>query len=156
MADPRENLVPDQLGLSLCICIYGYFEARTSGPSGSCIETSKLPAGTDRLTIVQLSDVHLGLINRCERLVPMLDAVKAAKPDILVVTGDLVDAQINHLTGLAEMFREIDPKYGKFAIMGNHEYYAGLDKALAFIRESGFTLLRNEASHQRPDHAGRG
>jgi len=78
-------------------------------------------------------------------LAPMLAAVKAAHPDILVVTGDLVDAQINHLTGLAEQFREIDPKYGKFAIMGNHEYYAGTEKALAFIRDSGFTMLRDEA-----------
>ncbi len=133
------------IGLSLSICIYGFFEAKDIRTERLVIETAKLPAGTDRLTIVQLSDVHLGLINRCERLAPMLAAVKAAHPDILVVTGDLVDAQINHLTGLAEMFREITPTYGKFAIMGNHEYYAGAEKALAFIRESGFTMLRNEA-----------
>ena len=138
------------LVLSLSICTYGYFEARDIRTERLVIETPKLPAGTDRLTIVQISDVHLGLINRSERLAPMLAAVKAARPDILVVTGDLVDAQINHLTGLAEMFREVAPAYGKFAIMGNHEYYAGTEKALEFIRESGFTMLRNEAVSSGP------
>jgi uncharacterized protein len=138
------------IGLSLSICIYGYFEAKDIRTERLVIETQKLPAGTDRLTIVQLSDVHLGLINRSDRLAPMLAAVKAAKPDILAVTGDLVDAQINHLTGLAEMFRTITPTYGKFAIMGNHEYYAGTEKALAFIRDAGFTLLRNEAVFSGP------
>jgi len=41
--------------------------------------------------------------------------------------------------------QEVDARYGKFAITGNHEYYAGLDKALAFTRACGFTLLRGAA-----------
>ena len=138
------------IGLSLSLCIYGYFEAKDIRTERLVIETSKLPAGMDRLTIVQLSDLHLGLINRCDRLALMLAAVRAAKPDMLVVTGDLVDAQINHLTGLADMFREITPAYGKFAIMGNHEYYAGTEKALEFIRDAGFTMLRDEAITSGP------
>ena len=138
------------LGLALSICIYGYFEAKDIRTERLVIETAKLPAGTDRLTIVQLSDIHLGLINRADRLAPLLSLVKAAQPDMLVVTGDLVDAQINHLTGLAEMFREVAPHYGKFAIMGNHEYFAGPGKAQAFIRESGFTLLRDETITSGP------
>ena len=138
------------IALSLSLCIYGYFEAKDIRTERLVIETSKLPAGMDRLTIVQLSDLHLGLINRCDRLALMLAAVRAAKPDMLVVTGDLVDAQINHLTGLADMFREITPTYGKFAIMGNHEYYAGTEKALEFIRDAGFTMLRDEAITSGP------
>jgi predicted MPP superfamily phosphohydrolase len=136
--------------LSLSISVYGYFEARNIRTERLVIETAKLPVGTDRVTIAQLSDVHLGLINRSERLASMLAAVKTSKPDILVVTGDLVDAQINHLTGLAEMFREISPLYGKYAIMGNHEYYAGTEKALEFMKDAGFTLLRNEAALSGP------
>jgi hypothetical protein len=75
----------------------------------------------------------------------MLRMVRDANPDIFVVTGDLVDAQINHLPGLADMLREVTVKYGKFAIMGNHEYYAGPEKSRAFIQEAGLTLLRDEA-----------
>lgn len=133
------------LALSLCLCVYGYFEARGIGTERVTIETAKLPVGIDRLTIVQISDVHLGLIIRCDRLAKMLEIVKAAKPDIFLSTGDLVDAQINHLTGLAELLRGIKTKYGNYAITGNHEYYAGIDTALAFTREAGFTVLQNEA-----------
>jgi hypothetical protein len=133
------------LGLALAICAYGYIEAQDIRTERIVIDTAKLPAGIDRLVIVQISDVHLGLINRCRRFGPMIRLVKDANPDIFVVTGDLVDAQINHLTGLADMLREVTAKYGKFAIMGNHEYYAGTEKSTAFIKESGLTLLRDEA-----------
>ena len=74
----------------------------------------------------------------------MLKEVKAADPDILVSTGDLVDGQINDLPGLAELLREINPRYGKFAITGNHEFYAGLNHAMDFTERAGFTILRGE------------
>lgn len=138
------------LGLSLAICVYGYFDAEDIRTERVRIETAKLPAGMDRLTIAQISDVHLGLIIRTERLEKMLDAVRAAKPDIFISSGDLVDAQINHLTGLAVLLRGIKTKYGNYAITGNHEYYAGLDKALAFTNEAGFTVLQNEAKAVGP------
>ncbi len=138
------------LGLALAICAYGYFEAKDLRVERFVIRTEKLPAGIDRLAIVQISDVHLGLVNRCEQFRPMINAVKDAKPDIFVVTGDLVDAQINHLTGLADMLGEVTAKYGKYAIMGNHEYYAGPEKSLAFIRAAGLTMLRDKVAMDGP------
>ncbi len=138
------------LGLALGICAYGYGEAKNIRTERLVIETAKLPAGIDRITIVQMSDVHLGLINRRERFGPMINAVKDAKPDYFIVTGDLVDAQINNLPGLADMLREIPATYGKYAIMGNHEYYAGPEKSLAFIREAGLTMLRDEVAAGGP------
>ena len=138
------------IGISLVINLYGYFEARDIRLERVRIETTKLPPGIDRLTIAQITDVHLGLVIRCERLGKMLDVVKSAKPDILISTGDLVDAQINHLAGLGELLRGIKTKYGNYAITGNHEYFAGVEKALAFTRESGFTVLQNEAMNVGP------
>jgi predicted MPP superfamily phosphohydrolase len=133
------------LGLSLIICLYGFFDALNIRTERLRIETAKLPEHVHRLTIVQISDVHLGLIVRTARLKRILDIVKAEKPDIFVSTGDLVDAQINDMEGLAELLREVQAPYGKYAITGNHEYYAGIKQALAFTRECGFTLLRGEA-----------
>ncbi len=132
--------------LSLIICLYGYFDALNIRTERLRIETAKLPEHVQRLTIVQISDVHLGLIVRTARLKKILDIVKAEKPDVFVSTGDLVDAQINHMAGLAELLREVPAPYGKYAITGNHEYYAGIKQALAFTRECGFTLLRGEAA----------
>ncbi len=132
------------LVLSLLTSAYGYFEARNIRTEHVEIRTNKIPQAVGRLRIVQISDVHLGLIVREERLKRILDIVKKADPDIFVATGDLVDGQVSELNGLADLLREISPRYGKFAITGNHEFYAGFEQARSFIRDSGFTLLRGE------------
>lgn len=130
--------------LSIAISFYGYFEAKNIHTENLIIRTSKLPNNIKRLKIVQISDVHLGLIIREERLKNIIRIIKEAKPDILVSTGDLVDGQINKIEDLAEMLDEIKPEYGKFAVTGNHEFYAGLDQALDFTMKAGFKLLRGE------------
>lgn len=124
---------------------YGYFEARDIQVEHLTIKTSRIPAGGKGLKIVQISDVHVGLIVREERLRRIAEKVMAESPDVVVSTGDFVDGQINSLDGLAEIFLQIKPAYGKYAITGNHEYYAGLDQALEFTRRAGFTMLRGEA-----------
>jgi hypothetical protein len=134
------------VGLSLAICLYGYFDALNIRTERLLIETAKLPASVSRLTIVQISDVHLGLIVGCSRLKKIVDIVKAEKPDIFISTGDLVDAQINNMEGMADLLRSVHTPYGDYAITGNHEYYAGIRQALAFTGECGFTLLRGEAA----------
>lgn len=135
-------LVP--LIFSISAGLYGYFEARDIRTERITIRTSKLPEGIDRLRIVQLSDVHLGLIIREERLRRILDEVRKAEPDILVSTGDLIDGQMNELEGMDKILSEIKPRYGKFAITGNHEFYAGIKHAIDFTERAGFTLLRGE------------
>jgi hypothetical protein len=130
--------------LSIAISFYGYFEAKNINTENLIVRTSKLPDNISKLKIVQISDVHIGLIIREERLKNIIRIIKEAKPDILVSTGDLVDGQINKIEGLAEMLDEIKPEYGKFAVTGNHEFYAGLDQALDFTLKAGFKLLRGE------------
>jgi len=130
---------------SFLISSYGYFEALNIHKETLTIKTSKIPKEIGKLTIVQISDVHLGLIVKEYRLKRILKKVKQANPDILVSTGDLVDGQIDNLKGLAELLNDINPKYGKFAITGNHEFYAGLDQALNFTKKAGFEILRGEA-----------
>jgi predicted MPP superfamily phosphohydrolase len=123
---------------------YGFFEAKDIQVEHLTVKSSSIPAESNGLKIVQISDVHIGLIVREERLRKIADKVMAESPDILVSTGDFVDGQINRLEGLAEIFLRIKPAYGKYAITGNHEYYAGLDQALEFTRSAGFTILRGE------------
>ena len=132
--------------VSLCATTYGYFEAKAVRAERITIKTSKIPRETGKLTIAQISDLHLGLIVREDRLMRILEEVKKASPDLVVSTGDLVDEQINHLDGCAQLLREINPRYGKFAVVGNHEFYAGLPHALQFIRDAGFSILRGEGT----------
>lgn len=132
------------LAWGMIISCYGYFEARAIRTERITLTSEKIAPSAGKLTIVQISDLHLGLIVRKERLNSVLEKVRKAEPDILVSTGDLVDGQINGLTGLAELLREMRPRYGKFAVTGNHELYAGLSPSLAFMQSAGFRVLRGD------------
>ncbi len=129
---------------SFAAVIYGYFEALHIRTEHVTVKTSKIPKKIGLFRVVQISDVHLGLIVGKSRLKRILRKVEDARPDILVSTGDLVDGQMDDLEMLTDMFQNIPTQYGKFAITGNHEFYAGLDRALAFTKKAGFTILRGE------------
>ncbi len=130
--------------VTLLIASYGYFEARDIKVENVTIFSSKIPEEIGRIRVVQISDVHLGHIVRKENLQNILAKVKATEPDIFVSTGDLINGQRSELNNFTKLFDEIKPKYGKFAVTGNHEYYAGLEQSLAFMEESGFTILRGK------------
>ncbi|HXW68303.1 MAG TPA: metallophosphoesterase, partial [Dissulfurispiraceae bacterium] len=132
--------------ISLLIALYGYFEAKGIRTERIVIRTPKISRELGLIRIVQISDVHLGLIIREDRLSRILAVVKKAGPDMLVSTGDLVDGQVGRRNGLAVMLREITPRYGKFAITGNHEFYAGIKQSLNFTEDAGFTMLRGSAA----------
>lgn len=123
---------------------YGSFEVWQIRTEQVTVPTAKLSEEQGPIRIVQISDVHLGVIVREARLGRILQKVKEASPDVFVSTGDLVDGQTDHLTRTAAMFREINPRLGKFAVTGNHEFYAGLRTSVEFMEEAGFTVLRGQ------------
>ena len=134
------------LTAALAISGYGFFEARQIRVERVEVRSTKLPKTMEKIRIVQISDVHIGVLVRGERLAEILRRVRAESPDLLVATGDLVDGQLDSMVEAAAQLREIRPRYGKFAVTGNHEFYAGLDDAVEFIKQSGFTLLRGEVA----------
>jgi uncharacterized protein len=132
------------VALSLAIAMYGYFEARQIRIERIVIRSPKIPVHVSPVRIAQISDAHIGLIVRHDRLRRMADRVKEVEPHLFLSTGDLVDGQINNLEGLADILKEVNPHYGKYAITGNHEFYAGLDQAIEFTEKAGFTMLRGK------------
>lgn len=139
------------LFLALIASCYALYEARTIHTDYITVTTAKLDPSSPGIRLVQISDVHLGLLFRESRLESVLQAVRAAHPDILVSTGDLVDGRLSreeimsHLNRMSAMIAAVPTRFGKYAVTGNHEYYAGLDQALEFTRKAGFTVLRNQS-----------
>lgn len=133
-----------QLAIVLVIYGYGLYEANRIRTVRITISSPEIAQGTGRLRVAQISDVHLGLIVREGRLAKILDKVKEAEPDLLVSTGDLVDGQLNNLTAVEKMLAQVNPPFGKLAVTGNHELYAGLPEALEFTKNAGFLILRDE------------
>lgn len=133
--------------LSFALVVYGYIDAGRIRVKHLEIKTQQVLPESGKLRIVQISDVHVGIIIRGDSLKPILESVKQANPDILVSTGDLLDGELDNIMQDAAQFAAIKAKYGKFAVLGNHEYYAGLDRSLAFTKAAGFDLLRDEVRH---------
>jgi predicted MPP superfamily phosphohydrolase len=132
------------LAAVVIVFAYGYFEAWNVREVNITIKTDKLPDETERLRIVQISDIHLGGIYRASRLERVMQIVRSAEPDILVVTGDLVDGNMEYRRRESKILSSHGARYGAFAVTGNQEYYDNLDDAKKFIADSGFTLLDDE------------
>ena len=132
------------LAVSVLIGVYGQIEALNIRTERVVIKSPKIPEKVGKLRIVQISDVHLGLIVGEWRLERILREVRRAHPDILVSTGDLLDGQVNNISKMADKINGIRTPYGKYAVTGNHEFYAGMGRSMVFAEEAGFTVLRGE------------
>jgi predicted MPP superfamily phosphohydrolase len=128
------------LGLSLAV--WAMVEAWRIRLEHLEIRTANLPPHLHQLKVAQISDLHLGLIVGEQQLERVVSLIREAAPDLLVCTGDLVDAQMDHLNHLASLLDQVKPPLGKFAVLGNHEFYAGIDQSERFLRLAGFTILR--------------
>jgi predicted MPP superfamily phosphohydrolase len=130
--------------LALATLGHGLAEARQIQVENIKITTPKLASG--QVTIAQISDLHLGMMlggDFVERIVAKLENIQ---PDIIVATGDIIDGQGVDVDAMAKRLRSIQPPKGAYAVIGNHEFYAGLDNSLRFLRSAGFTVLRGESA----------
>jgi len=127
---------------ALALTAYGLVEARQIRVEKLNITTPKLSAG--KITIAQISDLHLGPMLGDAFLDRVIDIVRETRPDIVVATGDILDGQGDDIDELSRHFQELKPRDGAYAVIGNHEAYAGLESSLGFFENAGFTVLRGE------------
>ncbi|HEY1955628.1 MAG TPA: metallophosphoesterase [Polyangiaceae bacterium] len=95
-------------------------------------------------TIAQISDVHVSATIGRARVEAIVAAVRALAPDLVAVTGDLVDGSVPELGPLLAPLGELRAKDGVFFVTGNHEYLSGAEEWLAFLPSLGLRALRNE------------
>ncbi|MDL1950695.1 metallophosphoesterase [Acidobacteria bacterium ACD] len=103
-----------------------------------------LPEERDGLRVVQLTDLHLGSLLGPRWLSRRLDQVASLAPDLLVVTGDLVDSENGSVEPLVPLLSRLSAPLGVWGVSGNHEFYAGLEKSLALYRRAGIRVLSDE------------
>ena len=98
------------------------------------------------LTIVMISDLHLGYHNRRADFAKWVDAINAEKPDLVLIAGDIVDINVQPLIkeNVAEEFQRI--KAPVYACFGNHEYYSGVQQVLSFYHSARINLLRDSVA----------
>lgn len=102
-----------------------------------------LPKALDGYTLVQISDLHIGEWTTEADLARGLELVRSAKPDLLLVTGDVVDFDASLAPMVAAQIMRVAPRDGVLGVLGNHDYYAGADDVRAALESAGIPVLVN-------------
>jgi hypothetical protein len=102
-----------------------------------------LPPALDGLSVVQLSDLHVGPILGRDWLRAVVERTNALRPDLVALTGDMVDGLTAQLGGTMAPLADLRAAHGVFGINGNHEYYFRAGQWGPFFESQGITMLDN-------------
>ncbi len=135
-------------GLSIIIVGTGYINAGRPRIRDITVAIDKSAKdGRSSLKAVMGSDLHLGMVCGISRLRFFVDEVNALKPDLVLLPGDIVDETVTaeEEEAMISIFRGIRAPLGVFSVLGNHEYYSGLEQNIAFLGKCGIRVLQDEA-----------
>lgn len=141
------------LGLSMLIAAFGSYSA-LSQPAVYRLDVpiKNLPTALDGFTIAQLSDIHASPLLDRNRLVKIVEHTNALKPDLIVVTGDIVDGKTEARLSDVLPLKNLKATYGVFGVEGNHEHYVDYDAWMATYPTLNMIMLKN--SHRILDVKG--
>ncbi|MFM0322355.1 metallophosphoesterase [Caballeronia glebae] len=131
--------------LAVLFTAIGFYNARRRAPVVSVdVPIDNLPAALHGFTIAQISDIHVGPTIKRHYVERIVAAVNGLKPDLIAVTGDVVDGTVPNLADHTRPLAGLSARHGTFLVTGNHEYYSGADKWIAEFRRLGLTVLLNQ------------
>ena len=141
-----------KLSISVILIIIGIIlYARFVGTMGFdtkeyTIYNNNLPNGFDGIKIVHFSDIHYNRAITSAKVNKIIEEINLINADIVVFTGDLIDKDMvitdSDYEYLSNAFSKIKAKYGKYAILGNHDYKE-IDNVIKVFDHSGFKYLEN-------------
>lgn len=99
----------------------------------------------EELSIVQLSDVHIGKTLGKEFMDDIVRQVNRLDGDIVVITGDLLDMPVDKIGDKLDALKEIQSSTGVFFVPGNHEYFYGVEEIMGYLEFLGVHVLANRA-----------
>ncbi|MDB5135229.1 MAG: metallophosphoesterase [Mucilaginibacter sp.] len=122
-----------------------------------------LPEAFDGFTITQLSDIHSGSFTSRSGVEKGVALVNKQNSDLLLFTGDLVNNKASEMDQWITLFSELKAPYGKFSVLGNHDYgdyttweskeakHANLGRLKKVHQEIGFKLLLDQSVQIKKD-----
>ena len=115
---------------------------------------AQLPKAFNGLKVIQISDIHAGSFDDPDEVARGVQLINDQNPDLIVFTGDLVNSDKDEIDPYIAIFEKLRAKHGKFAILGNHDYYGLPDDAeeekvywadfFEKYKKMGFQLMNNE------------
>ncbi|NDL63732.1 metallophosphoesterase [Acerihabitans arboris] len=141
-------IAPSALGvpvLAVLLTLLGVYNARRNAPVKIIdVPIAGLAAALNGFSIVQITDIHIGPTIKRGYVEKIVATVNALNPDLIAVTGDVVDGTVPQLAADARPLGALSARHGTFFVTGNHEYYAGADNWIVEFRRLGFNVLMNE------------
>ena len=134
------------LAAGFALTAYGLWNAGQLTAKTVEIKISGLPSAWQGKSIVQLSDVHLGVVLRPGFIKEIVRRVNQIKPEMVVITGDYYDGMDGEMDDLADPLNELDAPRGVYFITGNHETYLGLEKVYAALAKTKVRVMKNETA----------
>jgi hypothetical protein len=111
------------------------------------------PAALDGFRIVQITDVHIGPLLGAGFARAVTTRANELRPDIVAVTGDLVDGSVAKLMHAVAPFGDLKSRHGVFFVTGNHDHYSGANAWATAVERLGMRVLRNESTRIEQDGA---
>lgn len=107
------------------------------------IRVANLPGAWDGVRIAQITDMHIGRNSTLDHARQIVDMCNDLQPDIIALTGDYVSRADAITNALVEVLRDLRAKSGKFAVLGNHDYWTNAHRVVASLKSAGISLLNN-------------
>jgi predicted MPP superfamily phosphohydrolase len=141
----RGNTALMVFGGAVLVTMIGFVNARrTPRVVEVAVPITGLAKPLQGFTIVQISDLHVGPTIKRAYVEGVVTRVNTLHPDLIVITGDLVDGTVPHLASHIAPLMDMRARHGVYAITGNHEYYSGVDEWIEEFRRLGMQVLLNE------------
>ena len=141
------RIVAGTVAVLLALFLFaGYIGSRRLVVRNVTAEIANLPAGLDGTRIVQLSDLHIGPHLPAARFERIVSTVQSLEPDLIAITGDLVDDHAEDTDRYADAVGMLDAPLGVYVIAGNHDVYAGWNNVARRLKERvGSHVLVNQS-----------
>ena len=111
------------------------------------IKDNNISSDFDGIKIVHFSDLHYKRIITKDRIDKLINEINLINPDIVIFTGDLIDQDSDitedDISYLKETLSKINAKYGKYSVIGNHDYSIDIEILRSIYKESNFNILEN-------------
>ncbi|MBY0413683.1 MAG: metallophosphoesterase [Bdellovibrionales bacterium] len=131
--------------IAFIMSFFGFIEV-LRGPKVVDVDISikNLPHSLESLKIAQISDLHIGPTIQSRYVKKVVAKTNSTNPDLIFITGDLVDGNIEATKKHLLPLKDLKARYGIYYVTGNHEYYWGIEKLIPEIKKVGFDVLMNE------------
>ena len=130
--------------LAALATIIGLFFARRNPPVIQVdVPLTNLPLALHGFLIAQISDIHVGPTIKRPYVEAIVRAVNALHPDMVAITGDLVDGRVTDLGPHVAPIAELSARHGTYYVTGNHEFYSGVQEWVDELERLGVHVLSN-------------